>query len=75
MQTEKIASWSGLRLDCEQESERIVSRLREYLRAKLKRRGVVVALSGGIDSSVVGGLCVRALGPERVFGLMLPEKD
>jgi len=36
---------------------------------------VVVALSGGIDSSVVGALCVRALGAERVFGLLLPEKD
>jgi len=62
MQTEKRASWSGLHLDCEQESERIVCRLREYLREKLKRRGVVVALSGGIDSSVVGGLCVRGAG-------------
>jgi NAD+ synthase len=36
---------------------------------------VVVALSGGIDSSVVGALCVQALGRDRVFGLMLPEKD
>jgi len=35
----------------------------------------VVALSGGIDSSVVGALCVRALGQDRVFGLHMPEKD
>ena len=75
MRMEKVASWSGLRLDCEREAERITQRLREVLRDRLKRRGVVVALSGGIDSSVVGGLCVRALGPERVFGLLLPEKD
>ena len=33
------------------------------------------ALSGGIDSSVVGALCVKALGPERVFGLLMPERD
>ncbi|HPY51424.1 MAG TPA: hypothetical protein PLO68_16275, partial [Sedimentisphaerales bacterium] len=69
MLMEKVASWSGLRLDGEREAERITQRLRESLRDKLKRRGVVVAFSGGIDSSVVGGLCVRALGPERVFGL------
>jgi len=75
MQMEKTASWSGLRLDCEQELERITARLRDCLRTILKRRGLVVALSGGIDSSVVGGLCVRALGPDRVFGLLLPEKD
>ncbi len=75
MLMEKVASWRGLRLDGEREAERITQRLRESLRDTLKRRGVVVAFSGGIDSSVVGGLCVRALGPERVFGLLLPEKD
>jgi NAD+ synthase len=36
---------------------------------------VVVALSGGIDSSCVAALCVRALGKERVFGLHMPERD
>jgi NAD+ synthase len=41
----------------------------------LGRRGAVVAVSGGIDSSVVAGLCVRALGPERVLCLSLPERD
>jgi NAD+ synthase len=39
------------------------------------RRGFVVAMSGGIDSSVSSALCVKALGPERVYGLMLPERD
>jgi NAD+ synthase len=34
----------------------------------------VVALSGGIDSSTVAGLCVKALGKDRVFGLLMPEK-
>ncbi len=75
MLMENVASWSGLRLDCERELERITLRLREFVGQTLRKRGVVVALSGGIDSSVVGALCVRALGPERVFGLLLPEKD
>ncbi|MBA2565756.1 MAG: NAD+ synthase [Gemmatimonadetes bacterium] len=35
--------------------------------------GVVVGLSGGIDSAVVATLCVRALGPARVLGLMMPS--
>jgi len=36
---------------------------------------VVVGLSGGVDSSVVAALCARALGPERVLGLLLPEPE
>jgi NAD+ synthase len=42
---------------------------------ELGRRGAVVAVSGGVDSGVTAGICVRALGPERVFLLRLPERD
>ncbi len=35
----------------------------------------MVGMSGGIDSSVVATLCARAFGPERVFGLLMPERD
>ena len=35
----------------------------------------MVGLSGGVDSSVTAALCVKALGKERVFGLLMPEKD
>jgi len=42
---------------------------------QLHRRGVIIALSGGVDSSVCGALAVRALGPKKVFGLLLPEHD
>jgi NAD+ synthase len=41
----------------------------------LRKRGAVVGLSGGIDSSAVVSLCVRALGKDRVFGLLMPERD
>lgn len=41
----------------------------------LRRDGALVGLSGGIDSAVVAALAVRALGPERVLGLLLPEHD
>ncbi len=63
-----------LAIDAEAEVRRVRVMLTDYL-ARTKRRGVVVALSGGIDSSVVAALSVAALGPERVFGLHLPERD
>jgi NAD+ synthase len=56
-----------------------VSKIAETIRAQvlgvLHRRGAVVGMSGGIDSSVVAALCVRALGKERVLGLFMPERD
>ena len=71
------ASFSAevLQLDCAKETEKITQTLRKVVLKRFKRRGVVVALSGGIDSSVVGALCVRALDKERVMGLLMPEKD
>ena len=64
-----------LDLDCVQAIDSIGQSLRLILRRDLNRRGGVVAMSGGIDSSVVAALCVRALGPDRVIGLFLPEFD
>ncbi len=49
--------------------------LRAQVLDDLRRRGVVVAMSGGIDSSVVAALSVRAFGAAHVLGLMLPERD
>ncbi len=64
-----------LKIDCAVETEKAVKVIRTALAKNLKRRGLVVALSGGIDSSAVGALCVEAVGRERVFGLHLPERD
>jgi NAD+ synthase len=65
----------ALALDHAAEVEKITSRLRSVLRDHLRCRGLVVAMSGGIDSSVSAALAVRALGKDRVFGLLLPERD
>lgn len=65
----------ALKIDCEAESRRIETAIREYVHGTLRKRGAVVALSGGLDSSVVGALCARALHPDRVLGLLLPERD
>lgn len=64
-----------LSIDLEAETNRISERLREILRKNLNRRGLVVAMSGGIDSSVCAALAVKALGPKKVYGLLLPEVD
>ncbi len=64
-----------LKIGCEKETVKITERLRLIIRSDLQKRGAVVALSGGIDSSVVGALCVKAFGKDRVLGLLLPEKD
>lgn len=66
---------SRLRIDASATTEKITSTLRLQLGQRLKRRGLVVAMSGGVDSSVCAGLAVKAVGPSRVFGLMLPERD
>jgi len=64
-----------LRIDAPRVVEEIAGTIREQVMGISKRRGAVVGMSGGIDSSVVASLCVRALGPERVFGLLMPERD
>lgn len=67
--------WNVLDIDYQQEADRIAQRLREVTARELHKRGLVVAISGGIDSSCSVALAVRALGPERVFALILPERD
>ena len=64
-----------LSIDLDKEVEKTSQRLREILSKDLHRRGLVVAMSGGIDSSVCAALAVQALGPKKVFGLLLPEQD
>ena len=64
-----------LSFDRDAEISRITGKIRDLMRQHLKRRGLVVAMSGGIDSSVCASLAVRALGPDKVFGLLMPERD
>ncbi len=75
MGTEPQLSWSVLDIDLEQEAQRIVALIRTATARTLHKRGLVVAVSGGIDSSCALGLAVRALGAARVHALLLPEKN
>ncbi len=67
-------SADAIKLDPEKTTQLITATMQEQLH-KLRRRGVVVGLSGGIDSSVSCALSVRAFGKDRVFGIFMPEKD
>ncbi|WP_291864618.1 NAD(+) synthase [Maribacter sp.] len=53
----------------------IIKKLQEDVGANLQRRGAIVGISGGIDSSVVLALSAKAFGPKKVLGIMLPEQD
>ena len=64
-----------LRLDPAAETERITGAVREMVFHRLKRKGAVIGVSGGIDSSVVAFLCARALGNDRVLALFTPEDE
>jgi NAD+ synthase len=65
----------SLDLDVPHEIDRLVEFLRQSIHHTLRRQGAIVGISGGIDSSVVLALCVKAFGPDRVVGILLPEKD
>ncbi len=75
MTTRATISPELLRLDAEAETERITAWIRETVFHNLRRKGAVIGVSGGIDSSVVAFLCARALGSERIQILFTPEAD
>jgi NAD+ synthase len=64
-----------LDLDAAAEVERICGWMVQEVAGTLHRRGVIIAMSGGVDSSVCAALAVRALGAGKVYGLLLPERD
>lgn len=70
-----VAQRDALYIDPRLETERIVTSIRDNVFGQLKRRGAVIGVSGGIDSTVVAFLCARALGSDRVQILFTPEND
>ena len=68
-------SIDSLKIDAAREAERIEGAVREFVFVNLRRKGVVIGLSGGVDSSLVAALSARALGQDRVLGLFTPEAE
>lgn len=73
MQANTPFSADVLDIDLEQEADRIGKHMKAVLMNPLKRRGMVVAISGGIDSSATLALAVRSVGAKKVFALQMPE--
>jgi NAD+ synthase len=68
-------SADSLLIDPAAEAARIEEAIRAQVLRQLRRRGAIVGLSGGIDSSVTAALCARALGAKNVLAVFMPEKD
>ncbi len=66
---------NSLKIDAPAVSEKLAETIRKQIRSTMHKAGAVIGISGGIDSSVVLALCVKALGPKRVLGIMMPETD
>jgi len=64
----------ALAIDPAAETDRIAAALREQLRG-IRKRGLVLGLSGGIDSSVSAALAARAVGRQNVLCVLMPESD
>lgn len=64
-----------LRIDPASEVDRISKMICDVVLTHFKRKGAVVGVSGGIDSSVVAALCAHALGKDRVVALFMPESE
>jgi len=60
-------------IDYDYAVDRITKFIRSYV-GNVGAQGVVLGISGGLDSSVAAALAVKALGPEKVVGLIMPER-
>ncbi len=67
-------SAAALAIDLPAEAARIEAFIRTAAGQRLRRRGVVLGVSGGIDSAVCATLATRALGAQRVLALLMPER-
>jgi NAD+ synthase len=69
-----VFSKDVLKIDCKSEVERICAFIAEQVRS-MHRKGIVIGLSGGVDSALSAALSAKALGKERVLALLLPDKE
>ena len=61
--------------DAEKTRDNLVAWIKNWFEQNGKDKIAVIGISGGKDSTIVAGLCVRALGKERVLGVLMPNGD
>ena len=61
--------------EAEKTKNEIISWIRDYFEKNGADCNAVVGISGGKDSSIVAALCAQALGPRRVFGVLMPQGE
>ncbi len=64
-----------LRIDPAEQLEKLSKFIAEQVRAVYRRKGIIVGLSGGVDSACIAAVAAHALGKEKVVGLILPETE
>ena len=68
-------SMDSLNIDCRKVADELIDFLQKQVHVVMKRGGAIVGTSGGIDSAVVAALCSKAFGPEKMLGVLMPDKD
>jgi len=68
-------SFKSLKIEPKIISDQIESWVKDEVIGRMRKKGVVLGLSGGIDSSVCAAICAKALGKERVLGILMPERE
>jgi NAD+ synthase len=63
-----------LKINCPAEAERIIAFIRDQVQS-IHRKGIVIGLSGGVDSALSAALSVKAVGKDKVLALLLPDKE
>ncbi|MCP3874563.1 MAG: NAD(+) synthase [Desulfobacteraceae bacterium] len=64
-----------LKIDPAQHLEKLTKFIVDQMNAVFRRKGIIVGLSGGIDSACIASVAVHAIGKEKVIGLVLPESE
>ena len=64
-----------LKIDPKQQLEKLSKFIVEQMNVVFRRKGIIVGLSGGIDSACIAATAVHAVGKEKVVGLILPESE